>query len=112
MNYGEVIQNEISEKFSKSPQRKKLAEKCLEKGVEWIEVFSELRSNYGDGKRIFDLTDFDKKHIKKECTSYIKKNVDTKEEERIYGSVLLMIIMGAVVSWLVQRLLDEIFDEE
>lgn len=99
MNYGEVIQKEISEKYSNSPHRKRLAEKCLEKANEWLEANS-------------ISTNPDKKKIKKECTSYIKKNVDTKEEERIYGSVLLMIIMGAVVSWLVQRLLDEIFDEE
>lgn len=100
MNYGEVIQKEINEKYSNSPHRKKLAEKCLEKANEWLEANNPISTNQ------------DKKKIKKECASYIKKNVDTTEEEQIYGSVLLMIIMGAVVSWLIQRLLDEIFDKE
>lgn len=94
------ISTEIENKYKDSPARKRLAEKCLEKGKEWIETF------YGESGTI---TDADRKRIKKECTAYIKKNVDTTDEVNVYGSVLLMIVFGAVVSWLIQRLLDEMF---
>lgn len=99
MNYMQ-ISTEIENKYKDSPARKRLAEKCLEKGKEWIETF------YGESGTI---TDADRKRIKKECTAYIKKNVDTTDEVNVYGSVLLMIVFGAVVSWLIQRLLDEMF---
>lgn len=99
MNYTQ-ISTEIENKYKDSPARKRLADKCLEKGREWITTF------FGDGGAI---TASDKKRIKKECTAYIKKNVDTTDEVNVYGSFLLIIVFGAVVSWLVQRLLDEMF---
>lgn len=99
MNYTQ-ISTEIENKYKDSPARKRLADKCLEKGREWIETF------YGEGGTV---TTKDKKRIKKECTAYLKKNVDTTDEVNVYGSVLLMIVFGAVVSWLIQRLLDEMF---
>jgi hypothetical protein len=102
MNYNN-LHDEINAKYANSPSRKKLAEKCLEKAKEWLD-------NFSDENDISNLTNVDIKKMKRECTAYVKKNVDTGEERKIYGSVLLMIIMGAIVSWLVQRLLDELFD--
>jgi hypothetical protein len=88
------ICEEIQSKYSNSPARKRLAEKCLEKAKEWLATA--------------DLTK-DRKTIKKELTAYLKANVDCEEERNVYGSMLLLIVMGAVVSWLVQRLLDNMF---
>ena len=88
------ISEEIQNKYSTSPARKRLAEKCLEKAKEWLESA--------------DLNK-DRKTIKKELTAYLKANVDCEEERNVYGSMLLLIVMGAVVSWLVQRLLDNMF---
>lgn len=102
MNYNNLY-DEINAKYANSPNRKRLAEKCLEKAKEWLDNFSEEND-------ISNLTDSDFKQMRRECTAYVKKNVDVEEERKIYGSVLLVIIMGAVISWLVQRLLDEIFD--
>lgn len=104
MNY-EQISSEIAQKYSNSPNRKRLAEKCLEKAKEWLEQFAEENDTS-------NLSQSDYKQMKKDCSAYVKKNVDTTQERETYGSVLLVIVMGAVISWLVQRLLDEIFDEE
>jgi hypothetical protein len=93
MNYT-MICDELQTKFANSPVRKRLAEKCLEKAKEWLATA--------------DLTK-DRKTIKKELTAYLKANVDCEEERNVYGSMLLLIVMGAVVSWLVQRLLDNMF---
>ena len=93
VNYTGICE-EIQSKYSNSPARKRLAEKCLEKAKEWLATA--------------DLTK-DRKTIKKELTAYLKANVDCEEERNVYGSMLLLIVMGAVVSWLVQRLLDNMF---
>ena len=93
VNYTGICE-EIQNKYSTSPARKRLAEKCLEKAKEWLESA--------------DLTK-DRKTIKKELTAYLKANVDCEEERNVYGSMLLLIVMGAGVSWLVQRLLDNMF---
>jgi len=102
MSYNNLY-DEINAKYVNSPNRKRLAEKCLEKAKEWLDDFSEDND-------MSNLTEADFKKMRRECIAYIKKNVNTDEERQIYGSVLLVIIMGAVISWLVQRLLDEIFD--
>lgn len=94
MNYT-MICDELQTKFANSPARKRLAEKCLEKAKEWLATA--------------DITK-DRKTVKKELTAYIKANVDCEEERNVYGSVLLVIVMGAVISWLVQRLLDNMFE--
>lgn len=103
MNYNE-ISDEIKVKYSNSPARQKLAEKCLDKAKEWIE-------NFCNENDIGDLTSTDYKQMRRECTAYVKKNVDTTDERNVYGSVLLVIVMGAVISWLIQRLLDQMFPE-
>lgn len=105
MNYTQ-ISTEIENKYKNSPARRRLAEKCLEKGREWIDTFYNLAKV---AKESGAITDADRKHIKKECTAYIKKNVDTTDEVNVYGSFLLIIVFGAVISWIVQRLLDEMF---
>lgn len=101
MNYTQ-ISTEIENKYKDSPARKRLADKCLEKGREWITTF------FGEDG---EIKPSDKKRIKKECAAYIRKHVDTTDERNVYGSVLLVIVIGAVISWLIQRLLDEMFPE-
>lgn len=81
--------------------RRRLAEKCLEKGKEWVELKKQIKdSNVNDRKR-----------LRSECSKYIKENVDTEPERQVYGSILFMIIFGAIISWLVQRLLDNLFKD-
>lgn len=99
MNYMQ-ISTEIETKYKNSPTRKRLADKCLEKGKEWLEKFYEETG---------EISASDKKRVKKECAAYIKKNVDTTDEVNVYGSILTIFIIGAIISWLVQRFLDEMF---
>lgn len=94
MNYTGICE-EIQTKYSNSPARKRLAEKCLEKAKEWLSTA--------------DISSMDRKTAKKELTAYLKANVNYEDEQNVYGSVLLMIVMGAVISWLIQRLLDNMF---
>lgn len=103
MNYDQVSE-EIKTQYKNSPTRQKLAEKCLEKAKEWLERFY-------DENDVGNLTASDYKRMRRECAAYVKKNVDATDERNVYGSVLLVIVMGAVISWLVQRLLDNMFDE-
>lgn len=101
MNYNQVAE-EIKIQYKNSPTRQKLAEKCFEKAKEWFEKFY-------DENDVGNLTTADYKRMRRECAAYVKKNVDTTEEYNVYGSVLLVIVIGAVISWLVQRMLDEMF---
>lgn len=96
------IENQIDTYFSSQPKRR-LARKCLEKGKEW------------ESKQIIEKGSNDQKYrsqLKKECYAYIKENVDTSEEKKVYGSVILMFILGAIISWVVQKILDRIFEKE
>lgn len=104
MNY-DKISNEINDRYLNKPHRKRLAEKCLDKAKEWLEEFSKQND-------ISNLSKSDYKKIKKDCATYIKNSINTEEEEKVYGSVLFVIVIGAIISWLIQRLLDEMFDKE
>lgn len=96
------IEQEIEHVFS-GKLRQGLARKCLEKGKEW------------ESKQIVEKGCKDQKYksqLKKECYAYIKENVDTSDEKKVYGSIILMFILGAIISWVVQKILDRIFEKE
>lgn len=96
LNYSPIYE-EIQDKYANSPTRMRLAEKCLERAKEWAET-ADLSSSRP------------RNVVKKELTAYIKNNVNCEDERNVYGSMLLLIVMGAVISWLVQRLLDNMFE--
>lgn len=100
MSYND-IETELKVTYPVGAKRR-LAEKCFEKGKEWVELKKQVKdTNRGDRKR-----------LRSECYKYIKENVNTDEERQVYGSIILTIIFGAIISWLIQRLLDNLFSEE
>ncbi len=95
------LETELKVTYPSGPKRR-IAEKCLEKGKEWVELKREVK----------DCNINDRKRLKLECYKYIKDNVDVNEERKVVGSIIFMIIFGAIISWLVQRLLDNLFSED
>lgn len=110
MNFTD-IETDIKFKYQKDNNRRVLAEKCLEKGKEWVETrVLNVAGGFDEWKKTCDRSCRIK--LRKECYAYIRKNVDITEEERVYGSVILAIILGAVISWIVKRILDKLFPKE
>lgn len=97
------VYDEIDNYFT-SDVKKGLARKCFEKGKEWQRLAIIQKSLMGDQKY--------KAQLRKECYAYIKENVDTSDEKKVYGSIILMFILGAIISWVVQKILDRIFEKE
>jgi hypothetical protein len=94
------IKREADKKYGESPIRKNLARQAVELGSKWANE-NAYRNLYGDISQ--------KNTCKKECYQYIKENIDATEAKQKYGSIILIFILGAVISWVVKRILDKLF---
>jgi|688.fasta_scaffold2040519_1 hypothetical protein len=108
MDYSE-IETDIKFKYQNDHNRRALAEKCLEKGKEWVD--KRVISSPGGLEECRKLSNDSRyrSKLRKECYAYIRKNVEIREEEKVYGSIIFMIILGAVISWVVKKILDKLF---
>ena len=95
------IRNEIPRKY-KDRYRQKLAEKCLTIGEEWAETPQKI-TRY--------VTSENKDKLSNSCKSYIKSRIDTKKEEKPYGSIIFTIVLYAVISWVTQKILEYLLDK-
>jgi hypothetical protein len=106
-NFGNVdfsdIESEINQNF-KDEERKKLAQRCLQYGIEWSRIASQSCN--------FKCADENqKKLLKKECTNFIKQNI---LEEKKYGSVVLTfilvyVLLPVVLKFIVERIFRKLF---
>ena len=108
------IHSEIGSKYKKEKERK-IAEKCLQLGEEWTRIVS------GD---LSDFTRFRvpagadpeewKKELRSECKAYIKDNL---KKEEVKGAAptwifpfILQMFISAIISWIVRKLIDNLFE--
>lgn len=89
--------------------KRKFAHKCVEYAQEWLAV--EIAPLEAQPRVIFGinndgLTSVDRKHLYKSCRKYVAECAKTSEERKIWGSMLFLMIFGAIMSWIVKRLLD------
>lgn len=94
------IKREADVKYKGSPIRKNLARQAINLGSEWTE--QNINMGYFGKKE-------HKSYCKSECKKYIKERIDTTAAKEKYGSVILMIILGAIISWVIKRILDKLF---
>ena len=62
-----------------------------------------------------DASSCERKALRKDCYNFVKENVEEDVKEK-YGSVfltfiLLTVILPAIISWVVHRVLDELFNK-
>ena len=112
--YFENIQQEIGSKYKKQ-NHQKMAEKCLQLGEEWTRIvsgdltdFSRFRVPAGaDPKRY-------KKDLEEECKRHIKDSLSQDDVKSFFPVWVLpfvvQIFLSAMISWIVQRLLNNLFD--
>jgi len=107
-NFGSIdfsdIENEINLSF-KDKARKKLAMQCLHYGAEWARI---ANSNID----IKNANTSEKQKLKKECSSFIKQNI---ENEAKYGSVvlsfiLIYVLLPVVLKFIVERIFRKLFE--
>ncbi len=105
-NFGSM-DNQIEEKFG-DRNKQKIAKKCLQYAQEWSKICMSAGVSFADSNACT------KKALKKECYEFVKSNVEEDVKEK-YGSVfltfiLLTVILPAIISWVVHRVLDELFN--
>ena len=105
-NFGSM-DNQIEEKFCDENKRE-IAKKCLQYAQEWSKICMSAGVSFADSNACT------KKALKKECYEFVKSNVEEDVKEK-YGSVfltfiLLTVILPAIISWVVHRVLDELFN--
>jgi hypothetical protein len=102
------IHKEVEEKYTCKDQER-IAKKCLQYAQEWTTI----SMNGGvDFKTAGYLKRYD---LRRKCYNFVKENIKSdfaKEEE--HSSILLTflffsVILPAIISWVVHRVLDELF---
>lgn len=97
------IKREAKIKYGSEPIKRDLADQAIDLGARWAEL-NQPMGWFGDKKY--------KNYCKSECKKYIKANINTERAREKYGSVILVFILGAVISWVIKRILDKLFPAE
>ena len=106
-NFGELdfsdIQNEINETF-KDDARQKLASRCLQYGTEWARIASR-------GFNLQEVDDAQKKKLKKECSNFIKQNIQQEEKHGsvVLSFILIYVLLPVVLKFIVERIFRKLF---
>lgn len=99
----------IALKFPNSEPKQKIAKLCLQYAREWSTI---AMAGGVDFKNT--TSRYERKELKRRCAEFVRDNVQDRVEAE-YGSVFLVfilitVILPAIISWSVHRLLDELFD--
>ena len=107
-NFGDIdfsdIQNEIDSTF-KDDARKKLASRCLQYGAEWARIASR-------GCNLHDVNSSQKKELKKECSNFIKQNIQQEEKHGsiVLSFILIYVLLPVVLKFIVERIFRKLFE--
>jgi hypothetical protein len=107
-NFGDshAIDCEIDKKYS-CPSENEIAKKCLQYANEWATICSQAGVDFSESNH------FEKQELRRSCYNFVKDNVEEEAKEK-YKSVfltfiLVTIILPAIISWVVGKILDELF---
>lgn len=105
----EQITDDIQAKF-KDPNKQKIAEKCLH----YVKLWSTIST--AGGTDFANASYSEKRELRRQCIEFVKDNV-TDEIKAEYSSVfltfiLITVIIPAIISWVVHRILDELFNPQ
>lgn len=98
------IENEITSQY-KDEARQKLAQKCLQYGVEWATIANQ-NPNFSQSNVA------EQRLLKQQCKNFIRDNI---QEEEKHGSViltfiLLYVLLPVVLKFIVERIFNKIFN--
>lgn len=98
------IEKEIDLEY-KDDERKKLANKCLQYGVEWVTIASSNES-FGNSSVA------EQRLLKEQCKEFIRENI---KEEKSHGSailtfILIYVLLPVVLKFIVERIFRKIFN--
>ena len=94
------LRREAHRRYESSSVRQKIAEDAINLGEEWIK--ENISAGYfGDRKY--------KRYCRRELYAYIKAGIDVEHAKQKYNSIILIMILGAILSWVIKRILDKLF---
>jgi hypothetical protein len=101
------MDSQISEKYC-DDNKKEIAKKCLQYTREWSTMSMSAGVDFSNADKC------QRKSLKRDCYNFVYENVEQDVKEK-YGSVfltfiLLTVILPAIISWIVHRVLDELFN--
>jgi len=97
MNFFNDIRTEIAFRYT-DPVKRDLAEQSLILGEKWVDMNSSMLKDKPS-----------KIKCRRECSKYISSNINRDRAKQKYGSIILLMVIGAVIAWVVKRILDRLF---
>lgn len=100
------IVKEIDDRYS-CPKENEIAKKCLQYAKEWATICSQSGVDFAGSNSC------ERRQLRKSCYNFVKENVEEDAREK-YKSVfltfiLVTVILPAIISWIVGKILDELF---
>lgn len=103
----DIIREEICKKYPDN-ERRKIADLALEYANEWATIATE------NGVVFDQCNKYSKKEMTQDCYDFVRNNiVESKEIEAkfaVLGTIILYFLISAIVSWVVKKFLDNIFN--
>ncbi len=101
-----AISDEIDKRYSCKSENE-IAKKCLQYAREWATISSQSGVDFAQS------TNFEKKELRKSCYNFVKDSIEDEAKSK-YKSVfltfiLVTVILPAIISWVVGKILDELF---
>jgi hypothetical protein len=105
-NFGSM-DSAIEEQYGNG-DKQKIAKKCLQYAQEWSKISMSAGIDFADSDSC------KRKALRKDCYQFVKENVEEDVKEK-YKSVfitfiLITVILPAIISWVVGKILDELFN--
>ena len=101
------IDGEIEKRY-RDNNKKEIAKRCLQYAEEWAKI-SQHSVDFASANS------FERYELRKNCYDFVRSNIEQEAREK-YSSVfltfiLLYVILPAIISWVVHRMLDKLFTE-
>jgi hypothetical protein len=105
-NFGSM-DNEIEKKYGNG-DKQRIAKKCLQYAQEWSRISMSAGVNFADSDSC------KRKALRKDCYDFVKENVEEdvkyKYKSVFITFILITVILPAIISWVVGKILDELFN--
>ncbi len=102
------LQSEIDQKYCDN-KHKEIANMCLQYAEEWSRISMQSDVDFSNVNLL------QRRSLRNQCYNFVKSNVENDIKEK-YSSVfitfiLIYVILPAIISWVVHRVLDRLFTE-
>lgn len=101
------IEHEIKAKYTDCKQ-KEIANQCLQYAQEWATICSSSGINFEE------VSVWKRRDLKRGCYNFVRDNIaqeidDQKKHGAVFTFMFLYVILPAIISWIVHRVLDRLF---